>query len=409
MNRKLLSLLFYICGVAATYAQSPKMINVGDHSLEMIKAGSGPYTVIFESGFGTDYRVWGNVASEVMKNQTVVLYSRAGVGKSEANPKPQSLENAVADLSALIKNAGLKPPFILAGHSYGAFLIRAYAALHPEQVKGLVFVDPAHEKLMQELRKADPAKAQKDVELQNSFIPERFKKENELINAIFDKGVLPSFGTLPSVPAAVLTSVQKRSTPELFLHEPTGVEIWRKLQTSFFSQFNSGVHFVTPNSGHNIHREEPFLVVNAINQVIQLAEKEQQKKEFEASERQLSIALEEASRIQKSDPAKAEKLAFEGLKLSGFNERTINTIAYRLLNDPAWQIVALAVFKYNTVTYPKSANAFDSYGEALMKQGNIPLAKAQFLKAIELAEAASDQATLNNSRNNLKKIETEAN
>lgn len=86
-----------------------------------------------------------------------------------------------------------------------------------------------------------------------------------------------------------------------------------------------------------------------------------------------------------------------------------NIANIKRLNDPQRLSVALSVFKYNTIAYPRSGNAFDSYGEALVKQGNTALAKTQFLKAIELAEAANDQSTLNNSRNNLKKIDATVN
>ncbi|GGG27659.1 hypothetical protein [Pontibacter amylolyticus] len=66
--------------------------------------------------------------------------------------------------------------------------------------------------------------------------------------------------------------------------------------------------------------------------------------------------------------------------------------------------VSLLIFKYNTVAYASSANAFDSYGEALFKQGRLKQAEEQFQKAIELASAANDASTLKISRNNLEKI-----
>lgn len=381
-------------------AQTPKMVSVGDHSLEMVQAGAGDYTVIFESGFGTDFKVWGKVASEVMKSNAVVLYSRAGTGNSEANPKQQSLENAVLDLSALIENAKLKPPFIFVGHSYGAFLIRAYAAQNKDKVKGLVFVDPAHEKLNQKLKAADPVKAAKDLALQDSWMPEKFKNENALIQKIFDKGQLPEFGELPQVPAVVLTSVQKRNKPEMFLHEPEGVQIWRNLHSEFFGQFTTGAHYVTAVSGHNIHREEPALVVNAINQVIELARQEKGRADYQAKLDTLDKALQHAASVGE---AEAEKTVFPALK--EFDEKTINNIGYRLLGLAERSKVALLLFKYNTLTYNTSANAFDSYGEALMTLGKHKQARPQFLKAISLAEQNKDNSTLNSSRNNLKKLE----
>ncbi|MBX0331978.1 alpha/beta fold hydrolase [Pontibacter sp. HSC-14F20] len=403
--KKTFLLLFFFGNMTLATAQQTKMTNVGDHSLEMIQAGAGEYTVIFESGFGTDYKVWGNVASEVMNTNQVMLYSRAGTGKSEPNPKPQTLEAAVQDLITLIDRANLKPPFILVGHSYGAFIIRAYAAQHPDKVKGLVFVDPAHERMMQELKKADYAKAVKDMELQNSFTPDRFKQENEAINRIFEKAALPDFGKLPQVPAVVLTSVQKMANPELFLHEPKGVEVWRALHSEFFSQFTSGAHVITANSSHNIHREEPELVINAISQVVQEATKKKARQEHEAKMTALDDKFVQAAVYlkQRKEP-KAEAVVFDGLKGSGFGERTINTIAYQYLNNPATMPVALLIFKYNTMAYAGSANAFDSYGEALLKQGSLKQAEEQFQKAIELATAAKDASTLKNSKSNLEKI-----
>ena len=35
--------------------------------------------------------------------------------------------------------------YVLVGHSFGSFVIRAYAARHPEKVVGLVLVDPPTE------------------------------------------------------------------------------------------------------------------------------------------------------------------------------------------------------------------------------------------------------------------------
>ncbi|WP_210463380.1 alpha/beta fold hydrolase [Rufibacter roseolus] len=405
MLKRTLLLLFFLGNRALAQAQQTQMVNVGNHSLEMVQAGAGEYTVIFESGFGTAYKVWGNVAAEVMQTNRVQLYSRAGTGNSEPNPNPHTLEQAVKDLETLVEKANLKAPFILVGHSYGAFIIRAFAAKHPDKVKGFVFVDPAHEKMMQELKKADYAKAIKDMELQNSFVPAKFKQENEAINQIFEKAELPHFGKLPQVPAVVLTSVQKRANPELFLHEPKGVEVWRNLHNAFFSQFTSGAHVITSRSGHNIHREEPELVVNAINQVVQAATKEKQRQEHEAKMAALEASMKQAAVLLKQRKApKAEAVVFEALKNSGFKEPMINTIAYQQLNSPDHMALALLTFKYNTVQYPQSANAFDSYGEALLKQGNLKLAEQQFQKAIALATATNDSSTLRNSKNNLEKI-----
>ncbi|WP_111710120.1 serine hydrolase domain-containing protein [Lutibacter citreus] len=51
------------------------------------------------------------------------------------------------------------------------------------------------------------------------------------------------------------------------------------------------------------------------------------------------------------------------------SEGTINGLGYRLLGEDKID-AALEVFKLNTEEYPKSANTYDSYGDALIKKGD---------------------------------------
>ena len=54
-------------------------------------------------------------------------------------------ENIVRDLRALLQAAGERPPFILVGASRGGIYTRMFQLLYPDEVKGMVFVDPSHE------------------------------------------------------------------------------------------------------------------------------------------------------------------------------------------------------------------------------------------------------------------------
>ncbi len=264
----------------ATHAQSPapaatsapELLRVGQYGVQASTLGSGPYTVIFESGFGRDLNVWRHVAPAVAKSNKVFTYSRSGHGRSEARPVTPTLASRTDELEQLIAAAGLTPPFILVGHSYGGFLIRSYAARHPGQVAGMVFVDPSDEHQNVELRKLDPAGVDSDTRLLAQFMPPKLQPELGQVQAILDSGKLELAGPLPDVPVAVLTSVQRREKPQLFLETPAAVEVWRDLHARFFRGFRSGVHVVTPHSGHNIHQEQPQLVIDAVEQVIAAAE-----------------------------------------------------------------------------------------------------------------------------------------
>jgi tetratricopeptide (TPR) repeat protein len=63
-------------------------------------------------------------------------------------------------------------------------------------------------------------------------------------------------------------------------------------------------------------------------------------------------------------------------------ETDVNALGYRLL--PAKPPVALAVFKLNARAFPKSANVWDSLGEALLANGDRDAAIASYKKAVEL-------------------------
>ena len=266
---------FQIASAAPTPAvaeTTPALLPVGDYGMQAATAGAGRYTVIFESGFGRDLNVWRKVAPAIATSNKVMSYSRAGHGASQARPGTPTLASRTDQLEQLIAAAGLTPPFILVGHSYGGFLIRSYAARHPDQVAGMVFVDPSDEHQSVELRKLDPAGVDSDTRLLAQFMPPKLQPELGQVQAILDSGKLPLAGPLPDVPVAVLTSVQRRAKPELFLETPAAVDVWRDLHARFFHGFKSGIHVVTPHSGHNIHQEQPQLVIDAIGQVIAAAE-----------------------------------------------------------------------------------------------------------------------------------------
>ena len=48
------------------------------------------------------------------------------------------------ELRRLLTHAGIAPPYVLVGHSFGGLVIRAFARAFPADIAGLVFVDPLH-------------------------------------------------------------------------------------------------------------------------------------------------------------------------------------------------------------------------------------------------------------------------
>ncbi|HYE72320.1 MAG TPA: alpha/beta hydrolase, partial [Blastocatellia bacterium] len=71
----------------------------------------------------------------------VCSYDRAGDGWSELGPHPRTFRQIVYELHTLLDKAGVKPPFVLVGQSYGGWLVRLYAYTYPAEVAGMVLVD----------------------------------------------------------------------------------------------------------------------------------------------------------------------------------------------------------------------------------------------------------------------------
>ncbi|NCT75079.1 MAG: serine hydrolase [Chitinophagaceae bacterium] len=79
------------------------------------------------------------------------------------------------------------------------------------------------------------------------------------------------------------------------------------------------------------------------------------------------------------------------------DEAQMNLLAYQLLYEASFenhQLLALEVFKINTLLFPSSYNVYDSYGEALFKNGYRQEAISMYRKALELnpQNAESEEA-----------------
>jgi pimeloyl-ACP methyl ester carboxylesterase len=108
------------------------------------KGEGGPAVVVLPGAgaVGLDYF---NIHQRAARLTTSVLYDRGGCGWSQAALADRSAAATVTELRALLRLAGVAPPYVLAGHSLGGLFARRFAQLHPDEVAGLVLLDPAHE------------------------------------------------------------------------------------------------------------------------------------------------------------------------------------------------------------------------------------------------------------------------
>jgi pimeloyl-ACP methyl ester carboxylesterase len=124
-------------------AGSARLFDVGGHRLHLACEGTGSPAVVFDAALGASSLSWSLVQPSVARATRACAYDRAGFGWSDGGPLPRTAGVMARELHDLLRAAGVPPPYVLAGHSFGALVVRIVAARHPADVAGLILIDPA--------------------------------------------------------------------------------------------------------------------------------------------------------------------------------------------------------------------------------------------------------------------------
>lgn len=104
-------------------------------------------SVVFLPGAGLVGLDFLNIHDRISAVTTSVLYDRAGTGWSDPVSLPRSAAAVAGELRALLRAADVPPPYLLVGHSLGGAYARRYAQRHPDEVAGVLFLEPFYEGL----------------------------------------------------------------------------------------------------------------------------------------------------------------------------------------------------------------------------------------------------------------------
>jgi pimeloyl-ACP methyl ester carboxylesterase len=287
--------LFAAAGQAAVSEDFAGLVDIGGGRKMYLECrGTGSPTVVLVAGLKGSAEDWNiakgpgpTVFAEVAKFTRACAYDRPGTpvsekpSRSDPVPQPTTAGQAVADLHALLRAAGEARPCVLVGHSYGGLVVRLYASSYPEEVSGLVLVDALTEGLRDAETPEQWAIQRKlmEGEIRESLVLYPALERNDPDRSFEQVRAAPPLRPLPlvvlsadrpwgpQVPSMIAAGVLPADVPPDFGYVTDAAQ--KKAQERLAKLVPNAKHISNTNSGHEIHKEQPQLVINSIREVVE--------------------------------------------------------------------------------------------------------------------------------------------
>ncbi|GAB2859110.1 alpha/beta hydrolase [Pseudoduganella ginsengisoli] len=250
-----------LSGCAAVSTTGTAALPDGNVSYALVgPASPGNPTVVFQSGLGDGKVVWSQVLPAVQQHAQVFAYDRPGYGASRMIPGPRDACTIAAEERRVLQVAGVKPPYLLVGHSLGGLYQYVFAKMYPADVAGIVLLDPTHPRHWETLQRDMPTTASAIKTMGSVMFQAAMRRE-------FDDqtGCLNTINMAAPlhVPARVLISTETSMLMSASFKESVdGLSAdWARM---------TGAARAEPiaKSGHYIQREQPQAVIDAITAVL---------------------------------------------------------------------------------------------------------------------------------------------
>ena len=260
-------------------------VDVGGRTMHLVCVGptdTGQPTILLESGGGMDYSAWTEILPVMQSTHRLCAYDRAGLGASEPPAEASRLAaDQVADLRALLDAAGVSGPFVVGSWSYGATVATLFTQAYPDDVVGLLFVDPQSPGIVARWRDALPAPTADEpasvTSLRNEFDtfyddpsmnPEHvhlLPSLAEAAEALEAPGMLFADRPVVVLSAGSTPATQQGLPPDL---ATTLQDLWIAAQQELADESTAGTRETVAGAGHAIQHEKPQAVIDALERIL---------------------------------------------------------------------------------------------------------------------------------------------
>ena len=159
--------------------------------------------------------------------------------------------------------------------------------------------------------------------------------------------------------------------------------------------------------GVGVIPDEETSVEDAYHKSLGLAQEAAEAYRAKRNEKYNQLFMDLNSKLDRYNAGKSDETILESLRecqeANLFDEGDINNLGYEYLMTYEKPKIAESIFGANTILYPKSANAYDSYGESLMINGDLEASLKNYERAVEIA-VENEDSNLELFQKNLGKI-----
>jgi pimeloyl-ACP methyl ester carboxylesterase len=118
------------------------LVSLPDRNVHVQQLGNGAPAIVLEAGIAASSLSWSVLQPRLAALTTTYSYDRAGLGWSSATERQCSVSQMADELHQWIDALQVPRPYVLVGHSYAAYILRMYAQRFPDELAGIILVDP---------------------------------------------------------------------------------------------------------------------------------------------------------------------------------------------------------------------------------------------------------------------------